>query len=369
MINFIVNNSSFVIGGAVVFFSLIGIYFLSKESKRLSKTTATKSKDAKSADKSKQKGLASEPSKVAKGSKVEKLIDTRPRYARPTPKTIEESESDYRNVHISKVIDGIYGFDKKKHKFYSKSKPFTYVSTQKKRDMVKYTKTPEEKELLEKMSFVNNKNGNVAKLAKRDKMLQMPKPTIVEPEPQPEAIEEEHELTAEEKRQQKFGKYFDKSRRLSKKIEEDDMDTLFESHLSDSYMDINIDRHLNIGKSFEKQLYSKAAYVLAHGEIKITDNAEVDLSDKATRKAWLKQKSKEERKRMMREGQPYIDFLDDELKKEEDVETFIMDNYDNDLDGDSIRENIKLSPKNIIMVNTVYNRERKRFKSSKFGKK
>ena len=415
MINFIVNNASYLIGGAIVLFSVIGIFALSKESKKLSQKPATtktdkkEEKTQKSAEKSAEKTAdksdkpaystekttktteksttekattekaqaTEEPSKAekgktqkkSKGSKVEKLIDTRPRYARETPKTIEESESNERIQHISQIKKDIHCFDKKKHKQFSKSKPYTYVSTNRKGDMPKYMVTPEEKALYERMNFVKNRKGTVAKLAKRDKMLKMPSPTIPEPviAPEPKKEEKAPELTAEEKRQLKYAKYFDKSRRISRSINEGDMDSLFDSHLSDAYMDIDINRHLRIGKKFDKSLYSMASKVLAHGEIKILDDA--DLTIKANRKAWLKQKSKEENKRMRHEGREYEDFLDEELKRDEAIDDYIYDNYNDDLDGEHIQVNMNLSPKNMLMVDSVINRDRGRRRSGRLGRK
>ena len=52
-------------------------------------------------------------------------------------------------------------------------------------------------------------------------------------------------------------KHFDHSRRMSKAIKEDDFDNLFESHISEKYLNINSDRHLNLNEKFSSGLFSR----------------------------------------------------------------------------------------------------------------
>ena len=273
-------------------------------------------------------------------------------------------DDEFRKNHVSKR-KRYKNVVRKKIKKFAKSKPFTFIALQRRNDIPKYHISDQEKDLMQRMTFVKS-GKKVERLAKRQKMLQVP---VVAPPPEPEPVAQQElpvELTAEEKRQQKFAKYFDKSRRISRSINEDDMDSLFDSHLSEAYMDIDIDRHLNIGKKFNKRLYSMASKVLAHGEIKITDDA--DLSVKANRKAWLKKKSKEEYKRMMREGEEYEDFLDDEIEQDNLINDYIYENYDDELPGERIVSNTNLSAKNILVVDSLLYRDRKRSRESRLGR-
>ena len=56
------------------------------------------------------------------------------------------------------------------------------------------------------------------------------------------------------------------------------MDSLFSSHISDSYMNIDMDRHLRLDYKFNKRLFDRAARTLSYGEIKINDDK--NLSEK-----------------------------------------------------------------------------------------
>lgn len=58
-------------------------------------------------------------------------------------------------------------------------------------------------------------------------------------------------------------KHFDHSRRISKAIKEDNFDNLFDSHLSEKYMNINSDRHLKLDEKFQSDLFGRAEKMMA----------------------------------------------------------------------------------------------------------
>ncbi len=58
-------------------------------------------------------------------------------------------------------------------------------------------------------------------------------------------------------------KHFDHSRRLSRAIQEDNFDSLFDSHLSEKYMNINSDRHLKLDEKFQSNLFGRTEQMMA----------------------------------------------------------------------------------------------------------
>ena len=67
-------------------------------------------------------------------------------------------------------------------------------------------------------------------------------------------------------------KHFDHSRRLSKAIKEDNFDNMFDSHLSEKYLNINSDRHLNLSGDFEKKLFERTEQMMKDSDDKVTND-------------------------------------------------------------------------------------------------
>ena len=63
-------------------------------------------------------------------------------------------------------------------------------------------------------------------------------------------------------------KHFDHSRRLSKAIREDNFDNMFDSHLSEKYMNINSNRHLNLSADFDKKLFERTEQMMHNSDCK-----------------------------------------------------------------------------------------------------
>lgn len=376
MINFIINNPFAAIMLAVIIFCVIAIFVLVKESKRLSK------KKPEPAQKT------AEPAKTEEETTEQKTEETTQTTDSTDEAPVVVSEETEEDDEVSYIADG----QKKKKKKYRKYRKgnqiteeeivsragllesqdkrkilkiwgggvFTFVSREKRYKIPKYFEQMKIHERTLRKSFVR-KSYRANKFATRNKMLQVPEeiPQVQEQKPV--------ELTPEEQRKQRYSKYFDKSRRLSKYVSEEDFDNLFDSHISEQYMNINTKKHLNVGKKFNKSLYSMASYVLAHGEIKITDDQE--LSIKSNRKKWLKRKSKEEYKRMMSEGQETDDFMDEEIRQDEAVADYINDYYNDELDGEGILSAVNLDPQNMLKVDSVLHRDRNRNKTGRLGKR
>lgn len=67
-------------------------------------------------------------------------------------------------------------------------------------------------------------------------------------------------------------KHFDHSKRLSS-VMNDDAENLFASHISDKYLNINSDRHLNLGR-LEGGLFERADKMLRNSELKVKCDCE-----------------------------------------------------------------------------------------------
>lgn len=329
MINFILNNPFISLLIAIVIVSLVLIFILTRKAK--SKTSG-------------QAGKVTGKPKVEQAIKVDGPI-----FFKSDTELVDGHDPRVSFLKKKKLV-------KRTNKKVSKKRnvDYKFISLKKRSEMSWYSREKEEKDLMKRMEFVSS-SKKVSKLATREQMLGIPKPKTPEPEPEPVQAEEEPP-SKDECKMARYAKYFNKNRRLSNYINADDPDSMFESHISDVYMNIDSNRHLNIDKAFNKQLYDRAAKVLAHGEIKITDDA--DLSVKANRKQWIKQRSKEEYKNIMSyDDDMNKDFLDDQLDMDEEQNEYIEDNYNEDLEGYNITPNINLEPQNILTVDSILHRK------------
>lgn len=67
-------------------------------------------------------------------------------------------------------------------------------------------------------------------------------------------------------------KHFDHTRRLSKAIKDDNFENMFESHISEKYMKINSDRHLNLNEKFQKNLFGRTETMLMNSGNKVKND-------------------------------------------------------------------------------------------------
>lgn len=67
-------------------------------------------------------------------------------------------------------------------------------------------------------------------------------------------------------------KHFDHSRRMSAIMKDDNHDEMFASHISDKYLNINSDRHLNLDEKFNRTLFSMTEKMMNNSDGKFSDN-------------------------------------------------------------------------------------------------
>ena len=75
-------------------------------------------------------------------------------------------------------------------------------------------------------------------------------------------------------------KHFDHSRRLSKAIKEDNFDNMFDSHITEKYMNINADNHLNLNEDFERKLFDRTEKMICNSKCKCKCNDDVEEQPK-----------------------------------------------------------------------------------------
>lgn len=64
-------------------------------------------------------------------------------------------------------------------------------------------------------------------------------------------------------------KHFDHSKRLSNIMKSENSDDMFGSHISEKYLNINSDRHLNLNEKFNQQLFSMTDKMMQNSENKV----------------------------------------------------------------------------------------------------
>lgn len=89
-----------------------------------------------------------------------------------------------------------------------------------------------------------------------------------------------------------FSKHFDHSRRLSKIIKEDAFDSMFMSHLTDHYLNINAEKHL---KDIDENLFARTAKTMDMADKKLSSSEESvsASSDKSSMREWLEDRKRE----------------------------------------------------------------------------
>lgn len=143
-------------------------------------------------------------------------------------------------------------------------------------------------------------------------------------------------------------KHFDHSRRLSKMIREDSFDDMLEAHISDKYLNINVDKHLRMGEDFSEKLFDRALKTLSNSASKVLvedEDSEDSVpvakikNDKEFMKSWLEERKREELAKMM---------VSSDLVHPDEVSDEFVERISNDVD---------LSPKNIVVVDALLKRK------------
>lgn len=157
-----------------------------------------------------------------------------------------------------------------------------------------------EEELLQKMQFVKS-SKKVSKLVKNEDIEELQAVSEVIGDMKDGEESSQISQTLLNLTEQKHG-HFDKSRRLHRCIQDNNFDEMFCSHISDSYLNINSDKHLKVDQDFESKLFDRTSKMLANSGAKVlvdesTVDGDVNTSikvDKNYMKSWLEEKRREE---------------------------------------------------------------------------
>ncbi len=147
-------------------------------------------------------------------------------------------------------------------------------------------------------------------------------------------------------------KHFDRTRRLSRMIQYDSFDDMLEEHISEHYLNIDETRHLRISDDFSEKLFERAMKTLSNSDVKVL----VDEEGSEEKPLEKMRGDKEYMKRWLAE------------RKRENMATFIASkevSSPDDIDEETaerLKNEIDLSPKNIVVVDSILNRKGKRKK-------
>ena len=157
---------------------------------------------------------------------------------------------------------------------------------------------------------------------------------------------EEELIPTEVKHDKDNCKYFNKSRRLSKYVEENNFDEMFAEHLSEHYLNMDISKHLDTSEEATNKLYERASKTLANGDVRlVTDESGEGVRDKSFEESF-----KEKRRREI-----YADLIESRNEKEEAAEIL-------SIDEDSLDDDIRLDSKTILVADALLKRKGKKRK-------
>ena len=135
-------------------------------------------------------------------------------------------------------------------------------------------------------------------------------------------------------------KHFDHSRRLSKIIKEDSFDQMFMEHLTEHYMNIDVDRHL---RDIDEKIYERASEMLSNSDTKVLvedDSADIPVqqikNDKDFMKSWLETRRRQEQANLISSAK-------------EEYEEIALDRM--------ATRDVNINAKNLVIASVVMNRK------------
>ncbi len=135
--------------------------------------------------------------------------------------------------------------------------------------------------------------------------------------------------------------HFDHSRRLSKIIKDDSFDQMFMEHLTDHYLNIDVDKHL---RNIDEKIFERASTMLSNSDTKVlveSDSSDIPAekikNDKDFMRSWLEN-------RRLQEQQVMMSSSNNEEQIDEAKEKMIV----NDL---------KITAKNLVVASAIMQRK------------
>ncbi len=207
-----------------------------------------------------------------------------------------------------------------------------------------------EEELLSKMEFVKSSKrvSKLVKVSKEDVTEGFETLITEESYLPPEENSDEYDKKLRKNFHLKqHSKYFDKSKRLFRFIKEDNFDDMFNSHISDDYLNIDISRHLDTSENVLNKLYNRASETIANSDKRLISEDDDEQSrrkvDKDFNEAYI-----EKRKREI-----FAELISSDNRREDENENMRLGEID-------IDDVIKLDSKTILVADAVLNRKGKK---------
>ncbi len=201
----------------------------------------------------------------------------------------------------------------------------------------------DENELLEKMQFVKSskKVSKLVSLGENDNQVEIDTEDVDNIEQTPEVVTSRINSV---KTNADGNRYFDKTRRISRCIECGSVDEIFCPHLSDRYLNINVDKHLKDDENIFNSLYSRTSKMLANSGAKFSVDGDEDSNFETPLKDYKNDK----------------DYMKDwlERRKREELAKFIIDDPNADDDIDVSVDDVNLSARSILITDSIINRKR-----------
>jgi hypothetical protein len=289
MISFLTSNPLFILLDIlIVMLVIIKLFFPS--AKKSKEKNANQDEKIEKSEKIKQKPDKSEPPKVEPEKPEEKQG-----LEQKSEPAAEQKEEKQKKTQGKATVSKVYEKVEEKEKTEEQKESQPEIS---------------EEELLKKHQFVKT-SKKVSKLVKSDgaRADEQQDANLNETgetnESDEHANQDVHAHAIEEISKAKHG-HFDRSRRLSRCVKDDNFDEMFSSHISDHYLNINVDRHLKVDDEFTSSLYDRASKTLANSGVKVITKddhssgvAQKIGSDKDSMRSWLEDRRREELAKMM----------------------------------------------------------------------
>ncbi len=296
---------------------------------------------------------------VKPGKKKKKTTDKKEKHEKVSTDKVEENTKDESKVVVpdevkeTDSVDGQTTEIKKKKKVHKSSQKPEVTQVYKRTTSIIEGGSEKPAHVLEEESRLDNLEKRAQFVKSSNKVSKFVGwSDIVEDEVQAMEAMVQDEFYAEENNepceicQDTSARHFDHSRRLSKMIQDDSFDDMLQAHISEKYLNFNSGRHLSLTSDFEERLYERALKTLSNGDVKVlVDDEKHDVpveqlrNDKAFMREWLEDRKRAELSKLMTPQ--------DEIHQDDFNEEF----------AERVKNDIDLSPKNIVVVDALLKRK------------
>lgn len=205
-------------------------------------------------------------------------------------------------------------------------------------------KNSKEEEILKSMQFVKS-SGNVSKLKPLTASEIEARETKILEELKNFSSVSETDFFNQKVDDSLKSSHFDRTRRLSKMIKNEELDDLFCSHISEKYMKMDdIQKHLRNCDEIQEKLFHRVAETLANSEMKVSVDGNGNVNDQEDKESMIVMRESKRRELL---AKFMTESSQEEIRAECDVDELMQ-------------EEIDLSAKNILVVDAILKRKGKK---------